>query len=172
MINENISLNKEKFKQVLHHIISSVGSLENVGKTVIYKMLYFSDFDNYELKEVSLTGERYVKLPMGPAPRDFDGAIKELKKEKRIKEFDTTYGKHKQIKFSSLCKPNLNLLNAEEIGIVDKVINKLSNMTATQVSGYSHEDMPWKATENMKEIDYELVFYRTPTFSVSSQNNY
>ena len=65
MINENISLNKEKFKQVLHHIISSVGSLENVGKTVIYKMLYFSDFDNYELKEVSLTGERYVKLPMG-----------------------------------------------------------------------------------------------------------
>ena len=45
-------------------------------------------------------------------------------------------------------------------------------MTATQVSGYSHEDMPWKATEKMGEIDYELVFYRTPTFSVSSQNNY
>ena len=65
---EDIEFNNEKFKQVLHYIIHQCGSLENVGKTVLYKILYFTDFDYYELYEEKLTGESYRKLPLGPAP--------------------------------------------------------------------------------------------------------
>jgi hypothetical protein len=39
-------------------------------------------------------------------------------------------------------------------------------MSATRISDYSHEDLPWQATETGNIIDYELVFYRTPEFSV------
>ena len=46
-----ISFNKEKFKEMLHHIINECGYRPNVGKTVMFKLLYFSDFDFYELKE-------------------------------------------------------------------------------------------------------------------------
>ena len=59
-----------------------------------------------------------------------------------------------------------NLLNEKEIQVIDEVIKKLSPMNATQISEHSHEDTPWKASENMTEIDYELVFYRNPTYSV------
>jgi len=170
VINQDIKFNKEKFKQVLHYIVSKVGTLDNVGKTVLFKILYFSDFDYYELNEMPITGERYFKLAHGPAPLDFDGIISELEKEEKIKEIDAKYKGLPQIKFLSLCKPNLNLLNANELQLVEKVINKLSSMSAKQVSGYSHEDMPWKATKDNEEIDYELVFYRSPTFSVSEEN--
>ena len=169
-INQNIKFDKEKFKQVLHYIISKVGANDNIGKTVLYKMMYFSDFDFYELNEKPLTGEIYVKLPQGPAPSDFNIMQKELEKEGMIQVVESKYCGFPQIKFLSICNPSTNLLNGNELQLIEKVINKLANMTATQVSGYSHEDMPWKATKDGEEIDYELVFYRTPAFSVSEEN--
>jgi uncharacterized phage-associated protein len=169
MINNSIPFNKKKFEQVLHYIISKVGN--NIGKTVLFKILYFSDFDFYELNEIPITGETYVKLPFGPAPKNFDKTMFKLKKEKKIEEIKIHYGSVTQIKFISLCDPKLEDLNAEEIKIINNSIQKLSPMSAKQVSAYSHEDIPWKATKDMKNIDYELVFYRNPTFSVKEENN-
>ncbi len=53
---------------MLHYIIYSVGNLPHIGKTVLWKLMYFSDFDYYELYEKHLTGEQYRKLEHGPAP--------------------------------------------------------------------------------------------------------
>ena len=169
MVNESPPFNKEKFKQVVHYIVSIVGSLDNVGKTILYKILYFSDFDYYEINGKSITGESYFKLKHGPAPSSFDLCVAELKEEEKIKEIKANYGLP-QIKFISLQNPKLDLLNAEEIKIIDKIIKRLSGMTARQVSGYSHEDIPWKATEENKEIDYDLVFYRDSTYSVAEDS--
>ncbi len=165
--NKGIIFNKKKFKQTLHYIISKVGAQDNVGKTVLYKMLYFSDFDYYELYNKPLTGESYLKLPHGPAPSHFKEIIKELKKMLKIKEIKGEYMGYPQIKFVSLCSPETNLLNGDEIQLIEKVISRLSGMSGTQISSYSHQDIPWKATEDKKEMDYELVFYRDPTFSVT-----
>src|SRR3989344_770525 len=38
----------DKFKQVLLYILSKVGGKPNIGQTVLYKLLYFVDFDYYE----------------------------------------------------------------------------------------------------------------------------
>ena len=40
--------NLGKFKEVLLYILNKVGSKSNIGETVIYKLLYFIDFDFYE----------------------------------------------------------------------------------------------------------------------------
>lgn len=158
--------NKSKFKNILHYIIQKCGNIDNIGKTVIWKILYFCDFDFYELYETSITGEKYVKLQRGPAPSHFDGVVDELKSEHSIKEINAKYCGFKQIKFLSLKDPNLSGLSGEELKLIDNTISKLSSMTATQVSSYSHQDMPWQATEFNNSIDYELVFYRDDTMSV------
>lgn len=75
---------KEKFKDLLHYLIFRCGARNNVGKTVLYKLLYFSDFNFFELYEKSLTNESYRKLPRGPAPIHFDVAIDELIDEEKI----------------------------------------------------------------------------------------
>lgn len=79
-----MDFNKEKFKEVLHYIINDCGTKKNVGKTVLYKLLYFSDFNFFELYEKSMTNESYRKLPRGPAPIHFDVAVKELIDEGKI----------------------------------------------------------------------------------------
>ncbi|MFA4889304.1 MAG: helix-turn-helix domain-containing protein, partial [Candidatus Omnitrophota bacterium] len=50
----------DKFKEVLIYILNKVGSKPNVGETVIYKLLYFIDFDFYEKYEEQLIGATYL----------------------------------------------------------------------------------------------------------------
>src|SRR5665811_2454349 len=56
------------FKNVLLYILERCAGKPNVGETVLYKLLYFSDFNYYELYEEHLSGARYRKLPYGPVP--------------------------------------------------------------------------------------------------------
>ena len=50
------SLQVKKFKNVLLYILERCAGKPNVGETVLYKLLYFSDFNYYELYEEQLTG--------------------------------------------------------------------------------------------------------------------
>lgn len=155
-----MNFNKDKFKNVLHYIIYKCGLRHNVGKTVLFKLLYFSDFNFFELYEKSLTNESYRKLSRGPAPIHFDLAIDELINEKKIKVNVKELSSGKVMyNYSSLMDPLLNL-KEEELIVIDDVINELSHMNAKQISEYSHGDMPWKATEENQIIDYGFVFYR------------
>ncbi len=39
-------------------------------------------------------------------------------------------------------------------------------MNASEISEYSHNDVPWQTTEDGEIIEYEAVFYRTLPYSV------
>jgi len=65
-----------------------------------------------------------------------------------------------------LREPYLNKLKANEIKVIDEVLEKLSDMNAKEISEYSHNDVPWLVCEDGEIIDYESVFYRTPPYSV------
>jgi hypothetical protein len=58
-----------------------------------------------------------------------------------------------------------NFLVGEEKVFVDKVINKIKNMNASEVSEYSHGDIPWKATPDMELIDIDLANHRLYPYS-------
>ncbi len=45
----------------LLYVLNKVGCKYNVGETVLYKLLYFIDFDFYEKYEEQLIGATYVK---------------------------------------------------------------------------------------------------------------
>ena len=55
---------KEKFKHLILYILSQVGAKYNVGKVVLYKLLYFSEFDFYELHGEHISGYPFIKLPI------------------------------------------------------------------------------------------------------------
>lgn len=60
-MNEGINYYPKKLKSVIHYVINKC----NVKRTEICGILYFSDFNFYELYEVPITGERYIKKPDG-----------------------------------------------------------------------------------------------------------
>jgi len=158
--------NKEKFKQVLHYIIWRCEGIDSAGKTVLFKLPYFSDFNYYELHEEKMTGETYRRIDHGPAPLHFNLAVGELESEGKIHHFDKDFHGKTQIKYKSLIEPEIDLLDESEMAVINAVIEKHGCMNATEISDLSHEDIPYMATKDKCSIDYELVFYRDPITSV------
>ena len=157
--------NLEKFKEVLLYILNKVGSKPNIGETVLYKLLYFTDFDFYEKYEEQLIGATYIKNHYGPTPIEFEKIVAEIM-DKEIIKVKSKYYDYPQRKYLPLRKADLSKLRANEIEVIDKVLDKLSDMNANQISDYSHDDVPWLTTEDNEVIEYESVFYRTPIYSV------
>lgn len=161
--------NLEKFKEVLIYILNKVGSKPNIGETVIYKLLYFLDFDYYERYEEQLIGASYIKNRYGPTPVEFIKIV-ETMMEKDIVKVESKYFDYPQTKYLPLRKPNLTRLKASEIVVIDDVLNRFSDMNANQISDYSHGDVPWLTTGEGEIIEYESVFYRTAPYSVREYN--
>jgi len=157
----------KKFKEALLYILNKIGSKSNVGETVIYKVLYFADFDFYEKYEEQLIGATYMKNHFGPTPVEFKKIIEEMQ-DKDLVKVQNAYFNYPQTKYLPLREADLSQFKAHEIKVIDEVIEKLSHFNANEISEYSHHDVPWLTTENGKVIDYESVFYRTKPYSVRS----
>jgi len=157
--------NLEKFKEVLLYILSKIGSKPNVGESVLYKLLYFIDFNYYEKYEEQVIGATYIKNQYGPTPTEFIKIVEDME-GKDLARIHDNYFQYPQAKYLPLRKPDLTKINAQEQKVIDDVLNTLSDMNAVQISDYSHSDVPWQTTEDGAVIDYESVFYRTPPYSV------
>jgi transcriptional regulator with XRE-family HTH domain len=158
--------NLKKFKEVLLYILNNFGSKSNIGETVVYKLLYFIDFDHYERYEDQLIGATYIKNNYGPTPVEFAKIVKRMIDDQEIEKVESRYFDYPQTKYLPLRNPDLSVLSANELKTIEDVLSKLSEMNATQISEYSHGDVPWLTTEDGAKIEYEAVFYRTPSYSV------
>jgi transcriptional regulator with XRE-family HTH domain len=163
--------NLQKFKEVLLYILNKVGAKSNIGETVIYKLLYFIDFNYYERYEEQLIGATYLKNKYGPTPLEFRKIADQMITKGEIIEVKDKYFEYPQRKYLPLRKPDLRLMKGSEIEVIDDVLDRLSDMNARQISNYSHNDVPWLTTEEGKTIEYEAVFYRTPAYSVRDDHN-
>ena len=173
-VNERISvpsLQVNKFKNVLLYILERCAGKPNVGETVLYKLLYFSDYNYYELYEEHLTGAKYRKLPFGPVPQKFDTIINQMIDSGQLQRVKTEYHGYPQTRYLPLIKPDLTELKASEKETIDRVIEQMSDWSASAISNYSHKDLPWLASGEGEEIDYELAFYREAPYSVRNYGN-
>ena len=160
------TLQVNKFKNVLLYILERCAGKPNVGETVLYKLLYFSDFNYYELYEEHLTGAEYRKLPFGPVPQKLDTIINQMIDKGQLQRVKTDYHGYPQTRYLPLEKADLTELRASEKEVIDRVIEQMSDWSAAAISNYSHKDMPWLASKEGEEINYELAFYRDAPFSV------
>ncbi|MRX48467.1 type II toxin-antitoxin system antitoxin SocA domain-containing protein [Pedobacter puniceum] len=160
------TLQVNKFKNVLLYILERCAGKPNVGETVLYKLLYFSDFNYYELYEEHLTGAKYRKLPYGPVPQKLDIIIGQMIEKGQLQRIKTEYHGYPQTRYLPLEKADLTELKASEKEIIDRVIEQMSDWSAAMLSNYSHGDKPWKASKDGEEINYELAFYRRPPYSI------
>jgi transcriptional regulator with XRE-family HTH domain/uncharacterized phage-associated protein len=157
--------NLAKFREVLLYVLGKVGSLPNVGETVIYKLLYFVDFDYYEKYEEQLIGATYIRNKFGPTPVEFGKVVERMERSGELERVRSTFYTYPQTKYLPRRTPDLTVLSAQEQTLIDDVLARFSAMTAAQLSAYSHGDFPWRATTEGRAIEYETVFYRIAPYS-------
>lgn len=161
-----------KFKQTLLYILNKCAQKPNVGKTVLNKLLYFSDFNFFEKNMNSITGVEYAKLPRWPVPKIMDLILPQMEWEQSIKGMDVPYFGYVQQRIIPLTTPDMSIFSASELIEIDDVITKYADKNADRLRDRSHNDMPYKATKNIWDtISYGLVTYRDSLYSVSERRD-
>lgn len=157
--------NLRKFKEVLLYVLGRVGGKPHVGETVIYKLLYFIDFDYYEKYEEQLIGATYVRNKYGPTPVEFGKVVERMEQDSDLVRVKSKHFQYQQRKYLPLREPDTSVLSGQELALIEEVLARLGDMNASQISAWSHGDLPWRATEPGCAIEYEAVFYRTAPYS-------
>jgi hypothetical protein len=66
---------------------------------------------------------------------------------------------------------NVDIFSSDEKVLIDDVIERYSDYSASEISEESHKDFPWKITKDMDIIDYSLVKNRTYPYSPLAREN-
>lgn len=161
-------LQPEKLREVLLYVLEKVGAKPNVGETVLYKLLYFIDFDYYEKYGRSITGLTYLRNHYGPTPAtSFREVVEGLRRKKELEIIETKFFNNTQKKYLPTKRSELQKLSAQELTHINETLSRLSDKTATELSELSHKDTPWRVAKPGKPIDYRFVFYRTDLTAVT-----
>ncbi len=159
MNNKTCSLTP-KSENLLLYILEKCAGKPNVGETVLYKILYFMDFDYYQTHKKKLLGLVYKKLPFGPVPNNLDRKLNEMEGDKKILIFKTEYFGYLQTRYLPLVKSDTKYFK-DDIEFIDTKLNKLSDLSAKEISDKSHKDIPWLVTADLDIIDYDLASKRS-----------
>jgi len=160
--------NPAKLREVLLYILEKVGAKPNIGETVLYKLLYFIDFDYYEKYGQSITGLTYVRNHFGPTPGlTFKEVVEGLKQSDELEVIETKFFSNNQRKYLPTKSIELELLSAKELDHINQELARLSDKNATELSDLSHKDTPWRIAKQGGPISYRDVFYRTDLTAVT-----
>lgn len=179
-----------KLKELILYIAQETSNVNSFAKTALNKILYFCDFNYYEWTWTLITDKKYEKLPYWPVPKWIAKILEEMVKDGEIVIWESIFHWFNQQRIIPLRKPKLDFLDTLDKenrqttenykpysdlptpkDLIDEVLNKFKHWNANEISRWSHEDKPYKATKNIwDEIDPQLVFYRDKYF-ISNYHN-
>lgn len=159
-------LHRKKYQNAVLYLCQKLKG-EVRGKKKLAKLLYFADFDLYEKKQKSLTGDVYKALPMGPFPSALEEITAEMAKKKFLsaENIEERDGYNATEVYRCLVEPDTSAFDEDEKKMLDRVITKYGHLNGKQLEELSHAEAPYVGTELRKEIPYELAFYRGTDFS-------
>lgn len=148
--------NDTKFKELVLYVSEKLFDDPKFGAVKLNKVLYFSDFLAFAKLGKPITGATYQKLKQGPAPKQLLPARHQLEANDDAEWVDRAYfGGYTQKRVIPKRKADLSAFNADEIAIVDRVIDDLRDRSAAEVSALSHEAVGWRIAQLGQEIPYE-----------------
>ena len=144
---------------LVHYICARCDNPSKLGVTKLNKILWYSDVLYYAEHGSSITGAVYVKRQYGPVPKDIMQARQRLKNSGKILEREALYHSFNQIHMIALERPDISVFSAEQISLVDSVLETIcSGFTASSISELSH-DIVWEAAAIGEEIPMHVAAF-------------
>jgi len=162
-----MTLTEEK---ILNGIKYFVLHTKNVGRTKLFKLLYFWDFMHFKRYGTSITGYDYYSFPFGPVPkRLYDeiiaGELPNYLRDNLSIINDDTYDELDEFKRFKVIlrskKVDLECFSPNVFKILEEVAYIFKEATAGQMTEISHlHNSPWETTIRLSgmliPIDYFL----------------
>lgn len=155
-----------KNEKLINAIIFFVQNTKFCGKTKLFKLLYFLDFEHFSKTGRNVTGLDYFAWPMGPVPKSLNNELESqsevtssyLKIDKRV----TVQGKE-MLDVKPLIPFNLDIFSKRELNLLNTLSDEYLDSYANDMIEATHlENLPWNEIYNVngekqKVIPYELA---------------
>lgn len=129
-----------------------------VLKTVLNKLLFYSEFKHFKKNTVSITGSRYARIHFGPAPDRWRYFFTLLIEEELLDSEEIFYNEDVTgEKFTSLRNPDISIFSTEELNTLISVKKRFEGWTAKRISEFSHEERGYRETPNGRLISYRYA---------------
>ena len=147
-------------QKLLNAIQYFVTNTRNCGKTKLFKLLYFLDFQHYQSIGRSVTGLDYFAWKMGPVPKtlfsEFDNAKQDMKTA-----FDISFkGEKKMLVLKPKGEMDLSIFSRRELNIMKSLAAECKDLIADDMIELTHlENSPWHQIYEGEGRKQELIPY-------------
>ncbi len=155
-----MKINEEKYINLIMYILFKSMNKPNLGKTVLCTIMYFIDFNFYELYGTYLTKETYIKSRRGIKPKHFRKITEELIAKKQLFMRKEPYYNRIIHRYYLTIIPILKF-NPEELIVINSCIEALTDNNASTITQYAWRDKPLMNAELGDELNYDDVFLRS-----------
>lgn len=149
--------NKNFDLEITKNLILYILEFHETFKTKLNKLLFYIDFIHYKKLSISVTGNSYTHDRYGPTPDDYDLIISIMLKEGLIDKDEVVFRDLVREQLKPIASCDKSMFSADEIEIIDFVLNKFRNFNCTKIKRYSHEEVPYKKTVDGQKIPYTLA---------------
>jgi uncharacterized phage-associated protein len=134
-------------EKLINAILFFAHNVRNLGKTKLFKLLYFLDFTHYQETGRSVTGMDYHAWKMGPVPvaltEEIDAPEPDLCEKIRFSEVPVRSG-GVMLKVEALSPFDDTHFTRREIGIMKALAKEFCDARADEMVEATHlENLPW-----------------------------
>jgi len=126
------------------------GKHPTLGKVKLAKLLFFADMLSFKSFRKTITGEGYIKLPLGPVPENFDQTLLTMQLNKLINKPTNEF-------YTNYVSANLELFTKQQKEILNLVLTMFKTHYTRDVVDISHKLLPWDTIELYEPISFELI---------------
>lgn len=169
-----ISHDREKLCQA---VVFFAENTRKLGKTKLFKLLYFLDFEHFKLRGRSVTGLDYFAWPKGPVPKtlfeEFEHPGKDLAACAQFSKIPTLRGGMNKV--TAIKKFDARAFSKRELSIMKALAERYRDATAEEMIEKTHlENRPWHqiyevAGRRQAQIPYELALNRQEVEEMKAQ---
>ena len=152
------AFNEDKFKELILYVASRSEWDPMFGAIKLNKTLFFADVYAYAELGKSITGAEYIKLDHGPGPKLMAPIRDRMIEDNDIVVVDREYFGNPQKRVVARRLPDLSGFTADEIALVDVVMDIGKNANAAELSDLTHQMLGWQIAAYKAVIPYEAVF--------------
>ncbi len=149
---------REKLKELILYLAAKCGDDPSFEAAKLNWLLYYADFLAYGALGHSVTGSAYVRQKQGPAPKRLASLRDQMVSEAELAiSYRRPMGRPQKVP-AALRPPDLTVFAADEIAIIDEVVEALRCVEAADVSTVLRKAAGWRFAEQGAEIPYASVF--------------
>jgi len=141
----------------LREMVVFFAERENMWRTKVSTMLFYSDFLHYKRHAVSISGARYVNMQFGPVPATFYTLQASLIADASLDERTGTSGDCVGTFFVANRPADRLGFSDTEMQTLEDIVRTFEGRSASDISEYAHQEPAWAQTALRETIDYRFA---------------